>query len=100
MDMMRVASEITSLKGQAFPLSHTAEPGTQHPSVCVLLVSGESPIMTASTIFLERGGGANYLNFAQKTKLFAIVLIVKVFLFFHSQPGYSALIDSITVSAQ
>ncbi len=29
-DMVHVASEITSLKGQAFPLSHMAELNTQH----------------------------------------------------------------------
>lgn len=29
-DVLHEASEITSLKGQAFPLSHMAEPNTQH----------------------------------------------------------------------
>lgn len=52
MDMAHVASEITSLEGQAFPLSHMAELNTQHSldADCVLLVFDKSPRMTAHYI--------------------------------------------------
>ena len=46
------ASEITSLEGQAFPLSHMAELNTQHrlDTDCVLIVFGKGPSMTAHYI--------------------------------------------------
>lgn len=51
-NMVHVASEITSLEGQAFPLTHMAELNTQHclDEDCVLMVFGKSPSISAHYI--------------------------------------------------
>lgn len=52
MNMVHVASEITSLEGQAFPLTHMAELNTQHclDKDCVLIAFGTSPSISACYI--------------------------------------------------